>query len=258
MVGDRTGDGKTTSRFHPKSDSLAWARKFISPGTLPKNISHISNYQRGDQAILLARVSTQAQVDAGSLDDQVKHLRAEVESRGGVIIDDKKDVIRAVGSGKQLVWLREAVRLAKKRDAVIVAESIDRLFRPSDYYPADVTVHPSPCRVLGPDAVYSQHDIEQVSKIINGVTILTILDPALSPGEVRGQQTIRGQTVKGNRGGRPHKVKRGRPNKSDGEQRRAALLGRVLELHGQGMTCRQIAEHLSGQVTYRTVHRWIR
>jgi hypothetical protein len=136
--------------------------------------------------------------------------------------------------------LRQAAKLAKQENAQILAETTSRLARSHLYDPKD-----------RPDAQPTEAEFQSLQEYVEGVPLVTALDPDATPGEERAYQTKRGQQAKGHKGGRPPKRKTGYK-----KLRRETVLPRVLELRQLGATISQIA--LLTGVPRMTIFGWLR
>jgi hypothetical protein len=140
--------------------------------------------------------------------------------------------------------------LAKGENALILAETTSRLVRSHLYHPSD-----------RPDAQPKDAEFQVLLEYVEGVRLVTALNPDAIPGEERAYQTIRGQQAKGNRGGRPRKI-----NSERGKLKERRLRYRSLtaELAQRGMKCRQIAAYLNAipdglpAVSFKPVWNWLR
>lgn len=203
------------------SDYMTQAARVIAPG---------------DKVILCCRVSKHTQRRRGNLKDQERGLRKEAEALGAEVID----VVHHEGSGWVGGWLLELRPRAIQRGAMLLAETPSRFVRHLDYHSK-----------RRPKAQATEDDLRCLAAWTRGLSLLTVVDPDLSPEEERSFQTKRGQEAKGKKGGRPVKAKPG-----DKKQRRAELLPRVLELHQHGMSVREIVAETG--VAKSTVHEWLR
>jgi hypothetical protein len=193
---------------------------------------------------LYGRVSTDVQVRNGSLSDQMRKFKELVQPYAKSPY--RIPVVARYGgpeSGKQYERskLRRAVAMARRENAVVVADTTDRLIRAEDYDPHDRETWK--CRPT--DAEYRRF-IEANS----GVVFATIgKRPDAGPRRTRGYQTKRGHEAKGNKGGRPKKLSRA--------ERKELLLPKVMQLRQDtGRGCCWIAEQVG--LSSKTVWEWLK
>lgn len=213
---------------------IEWQRALAGPrGTAGEYIRRLAEIN-AQSVVLFCRVSRTDQ--RTHLDDQQNALTKEAESRGLAVAK----VIRSIGSGagSDRTALEVAIELARENEAVVLAESTDRFLRAADY--SKKNQH----------RTASVSEFEQLAELADGVTLATMIDPDMTPGEVRGYQTKRGQHASGTKGGRPRKIRPGYK-----KARRLEKQPEVLKLRGQGRTLKQISE-ITG-VPVRTVCYWI-
>jgi hypothetical protein len=190
----------------------------------------------GDVVDLWCRVSSPHQGRTENPSDQEKELRAAVEQRGGVV----GIVTKYEGSGKiqrsdfDPNPLSNAARKAKRRGAILLAESTGRFVRHVHFIP-NLDRTPSP----------SDDDLQGLAFWTLGVPLMTLADPDDPIGVVRGRESARGQRQKNRKGGRPMSKKR----------RKEEKLEQVLCLHYYGWGYRRIGEYVD--VPWRTVKDWI-
>jgi hypothetical protein len=133
-------------------------------------------------------------------------------------------------------YLAEAVALAKKHGAIIVAESVGRYVRNRNFHR----------KSMAPTVA----DIEALMEFVDGVKLATINHPDEKVEFVRGYESSRGQEAKGMRGGRPRKKRPGYVKKR-GEEK----LPRVRFLAWLGESFRSIQQQTG--VNFNTARRWI-
>lgn len=207
------------------------------PGKASDYIRPIDELRPGQPVVLVCRESGWKQHRNGNLLDQLIRVRNEVESRGGVVVYEHS----YIGSG----WdpdIGSAVIEADKHGAVLVAETVDRLMRPTDYH----SVH-------NPNAVLRDRDLRMLRHLTWGLPLMTIEHPDAAPGQNRSRQTRRGQEAKGNRGGRPVKGRKA-------FRRKWEPLARELREVGWGL--RRIAKEISRRagcsISHTAVGNWLR
>ena len=192
----------------------------------------------GVKVVLYCRVSGREQNRKGNLRDQKTVRLRQLEDCGA-------DVVAAYGeitSG----WCDDKLRfevaadVARASGAVLVAESVDRFLRNIDYN-----------NEKNQEAQPTVHEFESLLGRTKGVTLATLLPPAMPWKSVRGEQTKRGQQAKGRKGGRP-KAKR----PGDKKEHRRVWLSRVLSMSAHGVSSRVIAELIG--MPRATVQRWIK
>ncbi len=205
------------------------------PGDASKYISEFA-VTPSMRVVLACRVSNRQR--KSHLKDQEANLRHAVEEAHGNVV-----AVHAVAeSGFYPSWLCRAVLLAKKRDAVVLAETTDRLVRHPAYHSSEY-----------PDAQARTSDLEELAYFIEGVKVMTHLHPNASPTEVRAYHVARGQQLKNRKGGRPKSQpsQRGTYRSRYDDER----LSEVLELQAQGLSIRDIAEQIGRP--HSTVQGWI-
>jgi DNA invertase Pin-like site-specific DNA recombinase len=223
-----------------RKTSLAWRR--LLPGKASDFIRHIDELRPGDRVVLCCRVSHCNQDQNGNLDNQERHLRLLLESKGVVIVD----AVKVTVSGTDPSWILNAVLNSMKEKVFLVAESTSRFVR-----------HPAFHSQEAPDLQARRSDLEDLREWSLDVPLFTALDPDASPEEEKSFQTNRGITSKGKKGGRPRKKNR------SCKARREAYLPIVMELHEAGKSYREIAGHLNSlddefpDISYKTIGNWI-
>jgi hypothetical protein len=209
----------------------------MRPGRASSVLKHGDELPRGAKVVLVARVSTRQQEAGHNLEDAVENLVVVARQRGFVV----KGVHARCGSG-YYPDLSEAVRMAREHDAVLVAESADRIMRNSLYHSSE-----------NPDQTLTVEDLRYLKLELRGVPAYTLCHPDTPPREVRGHQTRRGMRAKGNLGGRPCKGRRTFRMRWRPEARR---------LSNVGLPLRQIAAEitrLSGRrISHTAVSKWLR
>lgn len=178
----------------------------------------------GDKFILCCRVSSRQQKYNENAEDQAKYLRWLTKDTGIIILD----TIIHVGPGTNPEWLREPAKLARKKHANLLAETLDRYIRSSKYH----SKH-------NPDAQATKKDICRLLKVTRNMTLMTYLHPHAAPKEVRSFQRKRGRWAENSR-----KRKRGK-NLTKQQIRR------VLKLRKDGLSYRQIGQKLG--MTHSTI-----
>jgi hypothetical protein len=208
-----------------------FCRRF-QPGRASSFIRHAADdLKRGDAVVLCCRVSRCLQKRRGNVADQEANLRNVAARYGANVVG----VVQHVGSGVDACWLARAVALAAAHGgAKLLAETTPRFVRPPQY--------DRDCQ----DAQAREMDLMFLRYCTEGNTLVSDLHPDAMPAAVRAYERRRGQHAKGNRGGRPKRLKR----------RRAELRPRALEMRRQGLSLGQIAAAL--EVPRATVQRWVR
>lgn len=219
----------------PRCDKIR--RWDLRPGLPGDYILHIDDLPSRQRVIIAARVSSYTQDHAGNLDIQLRFLRQEVAHRRAIVVHE----IGEVGSGFDPNWLHYPALLARDLGAVIVAETVDRLMRPSAYH-----------SVMNPCARLSCMDLDMLQRAAPGVQLYTVVHPDATPGENRAAQTRRGQGAK-SKGGRPINSR---------SRFRERWLPVAVELRSEGMSLRAIAHEItrrSGRcITQTTIHNWLK
>lgn len=217
------------------------ASRHARPGTARWLISTV-NLQPGDAVVLWCRVSHESQTS--HLDDQERQLRELVEQHGARTVS----AVCHVGPGTDPTPLRSAVAIARRCNAVVLAESTDRFIRSARFH-----------STRRPNVRASDHDLRRLAEITRGVRLMTIVDPDAPTSEVHAYRTRRGQLASGNPGGRPR-----RPDGTPGrlKRRRERLFQEVLRLHSAEHSSRAIAKLIEDEmgirISHRTVQIWTR
>jgi len=237
---------KESEMAKKKSRTLDAARRRLQkkypstvPGQASKYIRHLDELikeQANLKVVLFIRVSTRGQSDKGNLKDQLASLRKILKKHGISIVG----VIRDLGSGwrNDKDGLQYACEKAIELGAVVLAESTDRLLRSVYYHSVD-----------DPYAKPSTEEYEDMLKVTNGATLVTVVHPDADLNETRSYHTKRGQQEKGRKGGRP-KSKAGYK-----KQERKEKLPKVLELREKGRSYREIEKRTG--VKYSTAYTWV-
>ncbi len=211
------------------------AKRWLATGKASDYIGTIDKLRKGQAVVLYCRVSRCVQRRRGNLADQEQTLREIVERLGGHVVA----VVSFVGSGQDSSMLARAAALAKQHAAVIVAETTDRLIRHPAYHSDENW------KVQARDI-----DLQDVKYWADSVPVLTALHPDATPEEARSSQTMRGQRVKGRKGGRPKLSKPGYK-----KTRRQRLLPIVQSMRREGASLGQIAVTVG--VPRSTVQEWV-
>jgi hypothetical protein len=197
---------------------------------LSNYIGHIDDLERGQRIVLVARVSDRKQKD--HLEGSLKLLRRECRARELVVV---KEYVK-IGSGKADVEsdfkIEVAAAIARKWRAVILAESVDRLRRPSTFH-----------RNINPYVRLTLDEIQRLMKDANGVKLYTLLHPDTSPSKVKAYQSNRGKKPKKNR-----------------KERKEKYVSYIMKLHEKGYSTRKISERIwlkfGEEISHMTIHNW--
>ncbi|WP_286764264.1 MULTISPECIES: hypothetical protein [Rhodopirellula] len=174
-----------------KKAKVSAARRRVNslrkPGKASDYVLHAQEHLLpGMNVIVAVRVSTDEQEMQAA--DNEKRCCEFVRSRGAIVLVSR--TIRSMGKLPE-DWLPELVKLAKeKKDAVILAESVDRFMRSERYTPREQVHH------------LTERELEGLKALADGVPLLTLLHPDERP---RSEQTKRGMKARGNKGGRGRK-----------------------------------------------------
>lgn len=201
-------------------------------------VKDIESLRYGSRVVLSIRVSTPEQKRKGEIAGQENYVRYRGDLKGCKVVD----VVYRIGPGDDLSELKPAIHSAKKRQAAILAESLDRILRPSSYTRENQR------------AVPDADDFAQLKKIDQGVPIYTCLHPDTPYEKVRGHQTARNLKNK--------KEKERRYKKKGFKKKQKEKWGpRVSELHTQGVSLRRIARIVSYEsgipLTHDTIRVWV-
>lgn len=194
----------------------------------------------GDKFFVVARKSNKGH----NLDSQFQANASAILAAGGIIVgslkvsmasaaitDQERATDRTVRSRFEwLCQLTQVSELARASGAIIIAESTDRFIRNRAYGPTKAM-----CTLQA-----SESDLHDLQYAVDGVPLMTLLDPDATPAQVRSAQTNRGNP------GRPKRKK----------NRRASLQPQALAMHEQGLNQSTIARKLN--VPRTTVQRWLR
>lgn len=140
----------------------------------------------GKPTLLVCRVSKKQQEE--HLADQERELQTFADANHLEVVG----IIHHVGNGCDPYWLSRVAKLAKEKEATILAESVDRLLRSPLYHPADC-----------PDATPNDVQFRHLMLTTQGVQLATLVDPDSPSSTVRSKQRKRGQTTQAKKGGRP-------------------------------------------------------
>lgn len=187
---------------------------------------------RPQPVVLYIRVSSPKQTP--NLPGQKMKLIAELEARGFQVAACFVDV--ESGWSECRTNFLSAIFKAKRMNAIVVAECVNRLWR--SYRKKDRTI--PPLSIVGLERLLFEAD---------GVPLATLLHPNTPEGKVRGFQTKRGQEGKGRRGGRPKELT---PIKA----RRLRLSPVAVKLRDDRLSFGQIAKKL--RLPKTTVAMWIK
>ena len=178
-----------------------------------------SEIQPGCRVVPVARVSHRTQTSPARQLGDVYHAVSELGA----------DVVGAharVCSGWHPSWLRPAISLALRFDAVLVAMSTDRYLRHIAYHSSHNTAMPT------------KLDFHRLDTM--GVRLLTMLHPDTPDNDARADQTTSG-----------------RCGPLTKRERRCLLRPLVVDLHHHGHSIRTI-ENMIQVVSYRTIGDWLR
>jgi predicted site-specific integrase-resolvase len=211
-------------------------RSFISksylfsylPGLAANYAIKACNYTKAKIGIFVVRVSNRERKK--NLAAQIARTKAEYEKQGWVILK----TFRHIGSGRDSSWLIKYVHYARRHNAAIIAESLDRLKRSPFYH-----------SVTFPEARAREIDLRELKQDTMGIDLVTLIDPDAELKEVRSAQ-----------------IKRGKDKpKAKGTHLKKAFTEYAIKLHEQGMGCRKIAECMMSTLgIYRhwtTIGKWI-
>jgi DNA invertase Pin-like site-specific DNA recombinase len=210
------------------------ALDFISP------ISEIDP-RENPKVVVYYRASGRAQKNSGKFAWQKQLTESYLPENGYEIVGTFEIVI----CGRHFRYrsaLRQAVALARKTGAIVVAATRDRFVRAVGYNGTHQSDRPT------------LRQYEELCELADGVTLATIIPPETSPEAVRSIQVNGGHQAAGNKGGRPRKKKPCPPGHK--KRQREAQLPMALELHQQGYSLSQIANHLGRPRP--TIQSWIK
>ncbi|MEW4564210.1 hypothetical protein AB1K70_16855 [Bremerella sp. JC770] len=236
----------------PKPSPPAVASDYL--GYFPDIVTQLLKNKPTAQVVLYIRVSARSQFDRGTNKGQETECVTILEQLG---VSNIK-IFREVVAGWELLEpcrsrLIAAAELAEKSDGVVVASNTQRFLR-NEYYSRDDFK-----RV--PTVAEFDSLLARLNKFAPTTRLMTLLDPDLTPGEIRGVESRWGQKRTGKKGGRPKKKSPGHRN-----LRRRVLLPLVKELHQQGKSARQIVhsikefciENSFDLPNQSTINSWIR
>jgi DNA invertase Pin-like site-specific DNA recombinase len=160
----------------------AGALSKAKPGRASHFIDSFDMIERGDRIILACRVSWRDQ--KANLPEQRDGLHRAADAVGAKIVGE----FSCVHSGKDPSWLRDAVRLAQRHGAAILARDTSRFIRhPSFDLEKNFRFLPRDC------------DFERLRDWTGDVRLVTFLDPDAT------REEINAFLARGNQGGRPAK-----------------------------------------------------
>ncbi len=203
----------------------------------PSAVIEPFNIKPGDKVVLVLRVSSCSQERTKNLDDQERRLRLAVKRAGGTVVEVKKKTTSGYNFDQ---WLYLASFKAQQVGAILLGESTSRFVRNYNYHS---TLRPE----QGPSVV----DLENLRFETRGLRLMTLVDPDADFRQERSEQTKRGLAAKSRRGKRS--VGASKPGAI--KERRAAMLPKVLELHEQGWSSRDI--ELETGIGKSTINRWL-
>lgn len=185
-----------------------------------KFIHSFTELRPGNRVLLVACVSWRDR--RANLADQLANLRQHVEVLGAVVVG----VHRHIGQRYRPQWIKKAVRKVNRYEADwMLAETSCRFARTRAYH----------C-ISNPDA-QAGPEIFQAVQRLSSDRLMTHLDPTATNSEIRSYQRRRGQLFKGNRGGRPPKI-RYQPRYHESPE----IVVQVVQLRDRGVPWRHIAE----------------
>jgi DNA invertase Pin-like site-specific DNA recombinase len=195
--------------------------------------------QKGMPVVLYVRVSGWEQNRRLNLRDQKRQMRRELRKMGVRVIDVFKEVCSGYIAklGPKAVRVR-AARFANFHGAIVVAESVSRLLRSSDYSKENQNVRPG------------RREWEALLDWMFDVPLATLEQPEITPGQERSAQTRRGLLEKGATPGRPCARAPGYK-----KRRRERLFDRIRELRERGLSLREI--HRKTGVPLSTFRAWL-
>ncbi|VTT98881.1 unnamed protein product [Gemmataceae bacterium] len=196
--------------------------------------------------VVLARVSGREQARSGNLRTQRRDVCNHVRNTGAVVVGH----LEHVGVGVDAAYvesgdhtLARAAVTAKLRGAThIVVESMSRALRPAGFARPRCVPWTRAKEERRRNAGYLRHDLARLNAALGGIVLVTLADPDAPPPAERAAATRRGlNAVAAQRMSRP--------------QSRAALLPRVMALHRDGCSTRDIATDIG--IDHTRVWRWI-
>jgi len=204
-------------------------------------IKHLATHHRHHpilMVVLYCRVSGRCQNRKGTLKRQERKAR-QVLKRYGIVVVACYGEVESGWRRDDRPRLMAAIARARELGVPLVAESVDRFIR-SEHFNDETNQ----------GALPTDLDFEDLVRLANGVTLLTLLHPDADPEAVHWYQQNRGQEGTGNKGGRPRKKQPGYK-----KQRRLKLLPRVREMRLAGASLGQIAKQTT--LPRSTVQGWV-
>lgn len=178
-----------THAFSLTAPRRANRRIRFANGDASQLITHQSIFP-DDRVVLFGRVSRCSQKHNGNLGDQIKFLSEFTEKMSANVVGIFQISHSGWADYGSRGWLLDAVGLAMRLDAKILAESTDRFVR-----------HPHYHSNRRPDLQAPNHDLQELAMWTEGVSLHTYLHPNATPQEVRSHQRKRGQRAKKSYGG---------------------------------------------------------
>jgi hypothetical protein len=222
------GETPTNRRTLMRMRNRASVFNRLRPGKASDFIDTWDTLKPGDKVILALRESHPEQWP--QIDDQeFLVLRPALKAIGVKVIG----VIDRLGHGVVPIWLNRSAARAEKLGAKIVAESTDRLIRPSDY------------SKYNQEAQARTDDLEELRFYTLGVPLVTFVHPDASPSEVRAHQSSRS----GKKGGR-----RPKPPAGYKKRRRKQMRPIARRMTRRGYSLNDIAAETG--LPRSTIQRW--
>ena len=186
------------------------------------------------KVVLYVRCSSRGQSCRGNRADQLACLREHLRGHPVLIIGAFEET--ASRSEMERRVLLDAIDFARKTGAVVVAESVDRFIRSELFNPMN-----------NPSAQRTVIEFERLKHLAGKVKLATIHHPDTPWKEIRGCQSIRGQSAKRRKGG-------GGRTPGWRKRRKHRLQPKARWLHRKELSFREIARELG--VSVRTAWMW--
>ena len=179
------------------------------------------------RVVIHARESTEEQDRDANLQWQRTMYRRLLRQRGFDVLKTFGEVCSGYNYWRPV--LAEACAFARKHNAIVVTEAVNRFLRPDFYTPQFM------------NEIYDVTELEHIKAIADGAILCTILHPDMPEAEVHGHQINRGLAKPAKRG--------------DTKARNSVAKDAVLELFVSGYSQAEI-RRMTGQGT-GNVARWI-
>jgi DNA invertase Pin-like site-specific DNA recombinase len=194
-------------------------------------------FKPNTRVVIYVRVSTRQQDHKNNLDSQIQKLKNAVAASKGIVVK----IVTYIGSGFDPWKVGYAAEIARKHNAIIVAESTDRLIRSPNYH-----------SVTNPNARARTFDLESLAEATRGISLMTLHHPDESLKKVRSAQIFRGIKNKRSTTTKP----------GDRARIRVEWEAKLAELNKEGMGYKRLRKLLHSEtgvwIGLTTIGRWVK